>query len=263
MFKKIMRHTFLQKGYHLSVSPKNEEIKEFIKELRPYATEYSLLRFGCPGDGGYLVPKDLEEIEYCFSPGVSCQSSFESDLAKFGIKSFMADYSVETPSIQSDSFFFEKKYLGEVNNDKYMTLQTWMDKSLPTGYSKDLLLQMDIESSEYNVLFETSEETLKKFRILIIEFHELHRMFDTFGLSFLKLCFRKILKDFYIVHIHPNNWSRYAKKGDIVIPEVMEFTFLRKDRVQNLNKAQAFPHALDCQNRQDKPDIILPSCWYN
>ncbi|KAB8031030.1 FkbM family methyltransferase [Fluviispira multicolorata] len=263
MFKKLLKYSLFQNGYNLTETSKENEIKEFLKELKPYGTEHSLLRLGCPGDGGYLVPNDLEGIEFCFSPGVSTQSSFETDLAKMGIKSYLADYSVEAPSIQSDSFFFEKKFIGAVNNEKFMTLKRWMDKSLQADYSRDLILQMDIESSEYGVLFETSEETLKKFRILVIEFHELNRIFDTFDLSFLKLCFRKILKDFYIIHIHPNNWSRYAKKGDIIIPEVMEFTFLRKDRVQKLEQAQSFPHALDCQNRVDKPDIVLPKCWYN
>ena len=50
---------------------------------------------GPDGDGGYLVPDDLEGIVACFSPGVSNVAGFEKDCALKGMKVFMADASVE------------------------------------------------------------------------------------------------------------------------------------------------------------------------
>ncbi len=39
---------------------------------------------GGENDGGYLVPDDLEGIEYCFSPGVSNIATFELDCLNRG-----------------------------------------------------------------------------------------------------------------------------------------------------------------------------------
>ncbi|MGA8739910.1 MAG: hypothetical protein WB561_01840, partial [Terracidiphilus sp.] len=107
-----------------------------------------MIRFGGDGDGGYLVPDDLEGIEYCFSPGVSFLSKFENELADRNIKSFLADYSVDAPTIIRPEFTFDKKFLGSWDRDKFITLASWKDQYLK-GYSGDLILQMDIESAEW------------------------------------------------------------------------------------------------------------------
>jgi hypothetical protein len=41
-------------------------------------TDVPLIRLGADGDGGYLVPDDLEDVAACFSPGVDDRASFES-----------------------------------------------------------------------------------------------------------------------------------------------------------------------------------------
>lgn len=51
------------------------------------------------GDGGYLVPNDLEGIEACFSPGVDKISEFELDCLNYGMKIYMPDKSVEKPNL--------------------------------------------------------------------------------------------------------------------------------------------------------------------
>ena len=121
---------------------------------------------------------------------------------------------------------------------------------------------MDIEGSEYGVLFDTSNDTLSKFRIIVIEFHRLDGLLDKFGFELIKLTFQKLLKGFEIVHIHPNNISEPIRYGVFEIPPEMEFTFLRKDRVTSKSPAMEFPHKLDRQNAASNPDFPLPSCWY-
>ena len=53
----------------------------------------------------------------------------------------------------------------------------------------------------------------------------------------------------------------FNKKG-IKIPQVMEITFLRKDRVKKKSKYEAFPHYLDAKNNKEIKDVILPKCFY-
>ena len=151
--------------------------------VQPVATNHPLIRLGCEGDGGYLVPDDLEGIAACFSPGVSTVADFELSLAERGIPCYLADYSVDQAPVQHPLISFEKKFLGLENNEVFTTLDAWMAKHAPN--KTDFLLQMDIEGAEYDVLFDVSEETLQKCRVLVIEFH--HRLMYTTNLRFHQL----------------------------------------------------------------------------
>lgn len=261
MLGHLIRNVFLSRGYFVSNTSKDNEVRDLLQSLTPYETDKELIRIGGEGDGGYLVPDDLGGIEYCFSPGVARTANFECDLANRGIRSFLADYSVDGPPVESDMFHFEKKYLGAVNNEVFMTLETWIEMSLP-DHGGDLILQMDIEGSEYDVLAQTPDTVWRRFRIVVVEFHGLHTMFNRYGLKFFSFCFQKMLRNFDIVHIHPNNVAISARRGRLAIPGVMEITFLRKDRVGWRKRSTAFPHPLDCPSFPGKRDPVLPECWY-
>lgn len=236
------------------------KLLDFLESIKPVKTNYDLIRLGGDSDGGYLIPNDIENLEACFSPGVANIADFEIDLAKKGIKCFMADYSIEKLPINNSLFDFEKKYLGSTNNKEYITLENWIESK--TSNKSDLILQMDIESSEYSVIFDTPSEILKRFRILVIEFHKLHYMFNPMGFELISLTFEKILKNFEIVHIHPNNVDKLVEYDGISVPPTMEFTFLRKDRITSKTRNLSFPHKLDQANTYKKDDFVLPKCWY-
>ena len=89
-----------------------EQVAVIDRFLRPQAVGMPLIRLGDFGDGGYLVPEDLRGIAACYSPGVSEQATFEMDLAKRGIRSFMADASVEKPPLDVPGADFVPKFLG-------------------------------------------------------------------------------------------------------------------------------------------------------
>lgn len=232
-----------------------------MQKLRPLDCGIDLIRMGGCGDGGYLIPNDLEGIEYCFSPGVNLISEFEDQLADRHISSYLADYSVDSPPISRPELTFDKKFLGASDRDHFFTLATWKDKYLK-DYSGDLLLQMDIEGAEYEVILSTPDKLLDQFRIIVIEFHGLDRLFDSFAFSLLSPCFEKLLQSFQVVHIHPNNCARIIKNGDIEIPPIMEFTLINKRRVKHTAPRTNFPHQLDADNTNRKR-VVLPRCWYS
>jgi Tfp pilus assembly protein PilF len=237
-----------------------QKIVEFLELVKPIKTNHDLIRVGGDTDGGYLIPNDIENIDTCFSPGVSEVANFENDLTKRGIKCFLADYSVEKPPIKNTLFDFEKKYLGAKNNEMFMTLESWIKSKAPN--KNDFILQMDIEGMEYSVIFDTSSETLDKFRILVIEFHRLDSLPNRMRFDLIDLAFKKILKNFEVVHIHPNNYCKPIEFNGITIPPHMEFTFLRKDRITQKGKNLSFPHKLDRANVAQYADFALPKCWY-
>lgn len=232
----------------------------FLARVQPYETEHELVRLGGDADGGYLIPDDLVGIRYCFSPGVSTTSNFEADLARRGIKCFLADGSVNAPPIQDPLFDFEKKFLGPEQTDDFITLSDWV--SCKVSDDSDLILQMDIEGWEYAVLANTPDHILDRFRIMVVEFHKLDRLCDSMGFDLINLTFGRLLRSFDIVHIHPNNGVPFTSYQDITIPPVMEFSFLRHDRTRRRIPSTSFPHALDFPNAPRKRDIVLPEVWY-
>ena len=214
---------------------------------------------GESGDGGYLLPDDLEGIQYCLSPGVAETATFESNLERLGIKCFLADLSIESPPKNDPPFHFTRKFIGSRNTKEYMTLESWID--ILDDKDSDLILQMDIEGAEYESLLAVSDETLARFRILVIEFHEMGSLIDKSFFRFTNPMFVKILENFNVVHIHPNNSSNVVRYGSIEIPETLEITFLRKDRSKTLGFVRELPHPLDCTNAPQRPDIALPKNW--
>lgn len=250
-------------GLHVSRMTSRHEILQLIRNLRPIETKFDLIRIGGSHDGGYLVPNDLSEISTCFSPGVDVNASFEIDLLqRFGINSHLADYSVNGPPMQFQPLSFTKKFIGPINNDIFMTLDEWVQKSDLERPDQDCLLQMDIEGHEYTTLLMTAEATLKKFRILAIEFHNTRNWGDPKFFNVVQAVFEKLLQYFYVVHIHPNNDAGQVELWDLPVPRLLEVTFLRKDRTSFEGYCKTFPHPLDRINTPSRPDLVLPELWY-
>lgn len=236
------------------------DIRSLIKKLYPLSTNKELIRLGPKGDGGYLLPNDLVGIQACFSPGISSVSGFEKDCADLGIKVYLADKSIDRPADEHELFHFTKKFVGAISDNGFMTLENWVDSSMPDTKS-DLLLQIDIEGFEYEVFLSTSEDILQRFRIIVAEFHQLDQLWSRPFFNFASRAFDKVLQAHTCVHIHPNNCCGHLKINGIDIPRVMEFTFLRKDRIENTSYQRNFPSSLDYDNTPN-PSLTLPKCWY-
>jgi hypothetical protein len=259
--KDDIKTKLLGHGWFCSTASHDHQIQALLRAMRPVATNRQLIRVGSPADGGYLIPDDLADIRYCFSPGVARSSAFEADLASRGIESFMADYSVNGPAAESPMFHFSKRYLGAFADNVFITLSDWLLTSV-SPEDGDLILQMDIEGSEYDVIFQTPEEIWKRFRIVTIEFHDVNAVFQPMGLKLLSLCMNKMLSVFDVVHIHPNNGGGTVRNGTLEIPRMIEVTFLRKDRIATRQAVLSFPHPFDQPNFPEIPELELPECWY-
>ena len=258
----LVRQVFLSSGKSLADATDVIDLERFIKKFRPKSIQKELIRIGGKGDGAYLLPNDLSGISSCFSPGVDVTSTFEEELAvEYGINSFMADFSVDKPPIENKFFNFEKKFLGNRNNEKFIRLEDWVKNN--TIDDSDLILQMDIEGAEYEVIIDTPIEIFKKFRIMVIEFHSLDMIFNKSSFKMIEAIFDKLSVAFTVAHIHPNNSRPIIHKSSLDIPELLEFTFLRNDRVQLSDKKLSFPHDLDEQCVPHRPSRHLPKCWWN
>jgi hypothetical protein len=242
------------------------EIEKAILPLVPQPCGHSLILVGGRRDGGYLIPEDLSGIEACFSPGVYNFKNFEDELAlRFGIKSFMCDYSSDPTSLLTPLMdgmqFFEKKWLDVKAGAQSIDIDDWVRSASSSG--ADLLLQMDIEGAEYRNILHASTETLSRFRIISVELHGLH-LLGEYG--FLQGIFaptiRKLASLFTCVHAHANNSCGVTELGPgIEVPDVLEVTFLRHDRVKSTGSRPILPNPLDVLNTPDNPPLHLTGLW--
>ena len=246
--------------YHVADRTAVDDVRRVLRSLRPVDGGYDLIRLGPEGDGGYLVPDDLAGLEYAYSPGVSTESGFEAALAARGQRVFLADHSVDGPAEPNPAFVFEKKFVGGLSDDVYMTLEQWKNATIG-AYDGDLLLQMDIEGSEYETLLAAPIALLAQFRIMVIEFHYLHELLNRRYFELVSRAFQKVLQTHAVVHIHPNNCCGSVKADGLELPRIAEFTLHRSDRLKRHSPRTTFPHPLD-RNNTRKPTLVLPRCWY-
>lgn len=241
--------------------------RHLIRMLTPKRNGMKMVRLGPKGDGGYIVPDLMNGVELCFSPGVDYHWGFESDLwDKYGIPSVLCDGSMDRPKALEPQHKYERTWIGKKTTQESTSLHDWVKKHCGT-IKGDLILQMDIEGSEYDVLLATPTDTLRAFRIIVIEFHgfqTVRHMVD----YFLKIhpAIRKLNRSFSCVHIHPNNCSSSFSVSGATIPMVFEATFLRKDlyhaavaSVGSSLSDPAMPEDYDCVPQN--PSIRLGSDW--
>ena len=126
----------------------------------------------------------------------------------------------------------------------------------------DLLLQMDIEGAEYGVIDNAERSLLRRFRIVVIEFHHLDALGQPFVCRRIGEAVEKLRLDFVPVHLHPNNYAGIVRIGGFPVPPLLEVTFLRRDRCLSTRPRTDFPHPLDCDNVPRKRSVVLPREWY-
>jgi len=219
------------------------------------------MRLGGSSDGSYYVPDCLDGISLCVSPGVSTSWVFELDLLNsHGIPSVLCDRLEDHSKIPFRVFDF---WLDSYSRQGFSSLNGWMD-SLEIDSNQDLLLQMDIEGSEYMTLLSAGTEQLMQFRILIVEFHNLHWLYNkNLHDTLLRPCFERLHESWVPVFIHPNNASPVKRQGNIDIPMTLEVTFLRRDWVDKAKKIEE--NAVSIENMKNVPEedpIKLSSLWF-
>jgi hypothetical protein len=235
-------------GFYPSKLSKNG-IDSIFSLLKPIDNGYRLIRIGGEKDGGYLVPEDFNGIQACFSPGVGANWSFENDLfQKFRVPSVMYDGSVDRPMGLPNVHVFYKKFIGASTFNNYISIMDVVNVDMKK-FPGDLIAQIDIEGGEYSLLNSISSSALLRFRILLVEVHELDRWIEKrFFCEHIKPMLDKIFTTHDLVHSHiNNNGGTFRYKGN-KSPKVIELTLHRKDRAKLYREFRTIPNELDADN---------------
>lgn len=246
-------------GLYIEKKTSDEQVKKIFKNILPKKINLELIRLGEDGDGGYLLPNDLVNIDKCYSAGVGLLTKFEKDLKdKFFINSNMLDFNNIDKNILPNESKFIRKKLSLKNTNEEISINSWIEKS-----DKEIILKIDIEGDEYSVLSNISEENLNKIRILVIELHGLRNLRNKSFLDMFEKIFSRINMYFYSVHLHINNISKVKKINKLKVPDMIEVTLIRKDRIKSFsNEFSKLPHILDQKTVIDKDEILLDPNWY-
>lgn len=243
-------------GLYVSRAQPLHKVNGILLKLLPRVTEHKLVRVGNPnGDGGYLVPESqINCVSHVFSPGVSDNFSFETYFANKGKKCFLIDGSVEASQVKTNDLIeFQQLWLSTYDSTNSVTLDTWIKSSV--GESNDLLLQMDIEGAELQVIGLSKSEVLIRFRVIVLEIHELNSIFTSAGLKLFEIAIRKLTENHLPIHLHVNNAGASIALGGQHYPDTIEVTLIRKDLVATDRGVATIPNSLDRKNVEENRDL--------
>lgn len=250
----------VQNGSWIERATGADQLLAFMQIVRPVANGKGLLRFGPSADGGYLIPDDLDQLLASVSAGVSSRCGFDSATASSSVDVYLGGR-VGGWTAGHARFKFAKKNLSNHEDETNITLDK-LCRSIP-GFKQggDLMVQMDIEGAEYEILHRATDNLLRRFRIIVVEFHYLDELFSSFSFKFIKSVFDRLLTFYHVVHTQPNNWGGSIKSHKLEFQRIMEFSFYRKDRHTFSHSELSFPHHLDTDTVQRKAPLVLPSHW--
>ncbi len=229
--------------------------------LQPVQVDCGLKRVGGLKDGGYLIPDTRHNFDGLISPGVGDSFSFEVDFTGPKMSAVLIDATVPKPKGLPANMIYLEKLLGSGlgNRDVFITIQEVKRRYFAD--SKSLALQMDIEGAEYEILGSMRSEDLSGIDLILVEFHNLHKMIGLESSENLLIkSLEFLLGDFDLVHTHPNNAGGFYLNKFRVFPKVVETTWVRKGLVEIQGHGAKLPHPLDAPNDSLIWDLALPRC---
>ena len=239
-------------------TPKSD-VSRVLKKLLPYKIEHKLLRLGEENDGGYLIPNDFSGIKKNYSAGVGELTKFEKDLEeRFSIKSNMVDFNDIDPKIFPKKSNFLKKKIGIISSEYEININDWL-----IDEDGEIIFKMDIEGDEYSVLTSITDKNLNKIRILVIELHDLRNLRNNFFFKTFEKIISRLNNVFYVCHLHANNSSKIKNIGGFNVPDMLEITLIRRDRIKNFSGEYAeIPNKFDQKTVSNKGEIFIDKKWY-
>lgn len=216
---------------------------DIFKLLRPYDPKWiKKIRIGGKEDGGYVMV-DPGFGGMAFSFGVSNYSPWDLEMAERGFKVYQFDGTIDSPTEKHENLIFSKLNITgkDIAKEGTINLKGILDK-FNLHKSKDIILQIDIEGFEWEFFDSISDEDLKRFSQIIVEFHG---MLNYSKLGFYKKIFEKLNKYHQPIHFHYNNCGEILLINNFIVSSLFEVSFLRKDNNKFKPSLDIYPTELD------------------
>ena len=132
----------------------------------------NLTLVGRKRDGGYILLDEFENMKIAYSFGISHEIGFDKALADKNIDIYMYDHTIKSLPYKNSKFHWKKIGLSG-NKNKNDKLKPLKDLLMENGHlnEKNMILKIDVEYSEWEALYDISEDILKHFKYILLEFH--------------------------------------------------------------------------------------------
>lgn len=230
--------------------PEKEEYFTRFKELCrvKVAEKYELVRIGGIYDGGYVMLDDFKgrgSIAYSF--GIGDNIVWDKDMADRGAKVYCYDPTIlELPEEYEGLEFYRIGIAGDDDAKNRMLSMETILKNNGHEDCDDMILKMDVEGAEWDFLEKTSSEILAKFSQMTFEMHDVTNLLRQKNVIDV---LQKIRKTHEPVWVHANNVGGAECANGVVIPRLLEITFVSKQKF-NLNDT-----IYNCPIDLDKPNV--------
>ena len=237
---------------------------EIISLLSPMEVkDGKYVRVGSNYDGGYVMLDDFqnEKVDAAYSFGIGNDISWDEAIASHGIDVFMYDHTIDRLPQNHAKFHYFKT--GVTGYEKGADTKTLGELIIENGHTmcKNLIMKMDIEGCEWDIFKEATSEVINQFSQIVIEFHGLSFVvYDQRCLSIINVL-KKINQSHQSIHVHANATGIPLWVGKLVLPAVLEVTYIRRADVKNklIANTRQFPTEIDQPNFVNWPDIYLGS----
>jgi len=234
---------------------KQYSLNEFYKVLKPFNINQKKKRIGPNEDGGYVCSEFV--LEHCSSLityGVGDDYRFEREFSEVYKKPvYLFDHTIDLKEeIEKDGLRFIPEGLGTDDNCK-----CFFEHAKKFNFRENLLLKIDIEGAEWD--FFKTVDVEKIFDIAIGIIVEIHWIDCLKNRKQLVEIFNRLSDYFVLHHTHGNSWGATFTYDGMLIPSVLELSFVNKKFIQTLelDKTEYPIKGLDYSNDPSVDDIKL------
>ncbi len=214
---------------------------------------FNLIRIGNDCDGGYVLLDDLDRIDGVYSFGIGKDVSFEEDIASRGVDVFCYDPTINEFPSHNNHLHYSCVGIDRKDEGNMMTMESIIEKNGHGDYN-NLLLKMDVEGFEWDFIEQANSSTLKRFRQMTFEFHEL----DKACCKRIIKCLKKLNQTHQAIWIHGNNSGGVAISKSTLVPRLLEISYVRKNDYRFDDVHYDCPTNLDFPNLEIRNEIMLP-----
>lgn len=230
------------------------KIDQLISVLAPWKYKGEIDRYGGTGDGSYIIPTDIvNKKSFLVSGGLGNNNNFEIQLARLGIKGFQIDNSINKPPKNHANLNFISKTLGALDGEGNISLMNLINNA---PINKVVIVKLDIEGGEIEALRNLPKNILQKITCLSMELHSISSLHN--NTKILEMLNHLKLSGFRSIYLQANNGCLTYTMSGYLIPDNMEVTFVKKNRVTKPTPKEIHRiKMLQSKNNTDSPLVNI------
>ena len=217
------------------------------------------LRVGGDSDGGYVLLDRLRREQPVLSYGVGLDSSFDFDLVRRGHRVFMFDHTVDGPcgGLTKGCVFIREGVAAKADPESKLDTVLAHLRRYRLASRRDVILKMDIEGGEWDIIAALPDNAMDAFEQIVVEFHWLENLKRERFTAQVRAALQRLNERFTLCHVHANVYGGVRRPAGVVLPNVLEATYVRSDLISRKPNKTFYPTEHDHANRPGSKDIVL------